>query len=112
MTSLICALTFSTLLGQTASLDADFETALGTAGLTTRSARFDENLLRFFRSGEFTTPLYDACSENPWRIPFFFQNLRTEAEAALGMPSNLVAMGGKNLGAGTRRTLLGNPNQA
>ncbi|MFY9234302.1 MAG: hypothetical protein WAO58_07565 [Fimbriimonadaceae bacterium] len=112
MNNLICAVMMPALLGQAANMDENFETALGTAGLTTRSARFDENLLRFFRSGEFTTPLYRSFSENPWRVPFFVQTLRAEAATAAGTPSSLVMLGGRTLGVGTRRTLLGNPNQA
>lgn len=112
MNSLICALIIAGPLGQSGGLDADFETALGTAGLTTRSARFDATMLRFFRSGEFATPLYQSCIENPWRIPFISENLRAEASTLAGVPSGLVMTGGRLLGAGTRRTLLGNPNQA
>src|SRR5687767_6253323 len=109
MNHLICVLAIAA--GQGPVIDSDLETALGTAGLTTRSARFDENLLRFFRQGEFTTPLYDAWSENPWRVPFYAQVLRSEIMTATGKPSELVMAGGRQLGVGTRRTLLGNPNQ-
>lgn len=111
MNSLICAVILGSSIGQSSNLDADFETALGTAGLTTRSARFDPTMLRFFQSGEFATPLYKACIENPWRVPFLAENLRSEASTLSGTPSGLIATGGRQLGVGTRRTLLGNPNQ-
>ena len=111
MTSLLAAVALGAAQGP-AALDAEIETALGTAGLTTSSARFDEQMMELFRAGEFTTPLYRAASANPWRMPFLMSTLKVEAAGAAGSPSALVMMGGRLLGAGTRRTLLGNPNQA
>lgn len=104
---------FLTLLStQTSTFDEEIETALGAAGLSKATARFDENLLRLFRQGEFTSPLYDAASENPWRMPFFAQTFRRELNAAAGRPSEQLNLGARFLGFGTRRTLLGNPNAA
>ena len=39
---------------QTPFVESDFDTALGTVGLTTKTARFDTELLRFWDETEFT----------------------------------------------------------
>ena len=80
---------------QGGTLDENFEVALGTAALSTKTARFDENFLRFFRKAEFTTPFYDACSENPWRIPFFTDNIRRELAGFAGKPSDSLNAGAR-----------------
>ncbi|MCW5941759.1 MAG: hypothetical protein KIS66_05985 [Fimbriimonadaceae bacterium] len=97
---------------QAAPLDTDFEAVLGKAGLSTRTARFDESVLRLFRQGEFTSPLYDALSENPWRAPFITDVYRRQIFAATGKPNEGVALAGQWIGAGTRRTLVADPIQA
>lgn len=93
------------------SLDNDFETALGTAGLSTRTARFDSSMLRFFRQGEFETPIYESAIENPWRVPFLADMWRRQFNPNAGKTSEALANGSRMLGPGTRRTLLGNPIQ-
>jgi hypothetical protein len=93
-------------------LEEAFEIALGAVGLAAQTARFDENLLRLYRQGEFTSPFYDACSENPWRVPFFAENLRRELAVFAARPSESLNAGGRLLGWGTRRSLIGNPNGA
>lgn len=90
-------------------LENDFETALGTAGLSTKTARFDGNLLGLFRQGEFTTSLYDAAFENPWRMPFFVTTIRRELSTFGGRPNESQMVLARWSGFGTRRTLLGNP---
>lgn len=110
MTTLLAL--FSLLPTQVPSLDADFEVALGAAGLTTKTARFDPNLLGFFRQGEFTTTLYNAAHENPWRIPFFAENLRSELAPLASRPHESLTAGMRMLGFQVRRTLVGNPNAA
>jgi hypothetical protein len=112
MNILICGLAALALGQNLTTFDSDFETALGTAGLTTRTARFDENLLRFFRSGEHMTPIYAACSENPWRVPAFAASVRNELSTTGGRPSDSLSVLARQLGFQVRRTLLGNPNQA
>lgn len=89
--------------------EAEFETALGTAGLTTQSARMDENILRFFGPTEFTHPFYSALQERPWRTAFFADGIRRELGANLGIPSEQLNSLMRLAGAGTRRTLLGSP---
>jgi len=108
VTSILFAASLS--LGQTgANLESELEVALGTVGLTNRTARFDENLLRLFRQGEFTSPLYDTCSESPWRTPFVADALRREFAVQSGRPNDALNTGGRLLGFGTRRTLIGDP---
>ncbi|HEY0867437.1 MAG TPA: hypothetical protein VGE01_08665 [Fimbriimonas sp.] len=91
------------------SPEAELETALGTAGLSAKTARFDETTLRFFRQGEFSTPLYNGLSENPWKMPFLMRVKRQELSAYAGRPSDSLTAGGLWLGWATRRTLIGNP---
>lgn len=95
-----------------ASLEPGLADALAAGGLTHASARFDENLLRFYRTGEFATSFYHACSENPWRMPFFAGAVREELAGQAGAPSNAVGSLSRLLGIAMRRTLLGNPNAA
>lgn len=93
----------------TATPDSEFEIALGTAGLSTKTARFDDNLAQFYRLGEFSTRLYDACDGNPWRIPFFSKTYRDEMSAQIGSASAGLQSGSQLVGFPIRRTLLGNP---
>lgn len=94
------------------TLETDLETALGTVGLNTRTARFDSNLMRFFGGGEFRTPFFDACFENPWRIPFFAETIRRDFGTMAGRASESMSLGARLCGYGTRRTLLGDPVKA
>ncbi len=113
MNVLAIAVTAGLLSGQVPpSLDNDFDSVLGLAGLSTKTARFDPGFLRFFRQGEFETPLYLSSHENPWRLPFYADMWRRQFAGGIGKPSDSVANGGRMLGPGTRRTLLGNPIQA
>ncbi len=93
-------------------LEQDLETALGTVGLSTKTARFDSNLMRFFGGGEFRTPFFDACFENPWRIPFFAETLRRDFGTMAGRASESMSLGARLCGYGTRRTLLGDSVKA
>jgi hypothetical protein len=92
------------------SLDQDLEVALGTASLNTRTARFDQNLLRFFGGARYSSPFFQATFENPWRLPFFSESVRRELSGTQGLASDTVQAGARLMGYGTRRTLLGNPN--
>ncbi|MBX3118251.1 MAG: hypothetical protein KF784_04240 [Fimbriimonadaceae bacterium] len=96
----------------TATPDSEFETALGTAGLSTKTARFDQNLAQFYRLGEFSTTIYDACDENPWRIPFFSKTFRDEMSTQIGSAAAGLQSGAHLTGFPIRRSLLGNPNAA
>lgn len=91
------------------SFEAEFDTALGTAGLTTLSTRMDENILRFFGPTEFTHPFYSALQERPWRTPFFADGIRRELAGAVGLPNEQLNTLMRLLGVGSRRTLLGSP---
>lgn len=92
------------------AIEPDLEIALGALGLQARTARFDSNLLRLFRQGEFTTQLYDACYENPWRTPLFCENLRRELISHNGRPHEALGVCARMLGVQSRRSLVGNPN--
>jgi hypothetical protein len=83
--------------------------ALSAAGLSTATARFDENMFALFRSGEFTTPLYTAASRDPWKAPFFFDVFTRDLEAQAGKPNEILNIGTRYVGTGSRRTLIGDP---
>ncbi len=97
---------------QAPAFDSELEVALGTASLTSRTARFDPNILRMFRQGEFTTPLYDACHENPWRIPLFAQTIRQEVASSASKPQDTLTTCLRQLGWQVRRSLVGDPIQS
>lgn len=88
------------------SLDNTFDTALGTAGLTTKSARFDQQLLPFFQSKSHPALLYEAAHSDPWRAPFMIETMRDQ----LAQPSDRIhdelAVGARMLGINIRRSLL------
>jgi len=94
------------------SLDNDLEAVLGIAGLNTRTARLDTNILSQFRQSEFASPFFNACYENPWRMPFQMNIARLQLNASSGKPSDSLMAIGRLQDAGIRRTLLGNPIEA
>ncbi|MEP0765346.1 MAG: hypothetical protein HRF45_02220 [Fimbriimonadia bacterium] len=100
---LVAALSLSTPLDDAAAQ------ALSLAGLTTETARFDQNLLRFFDFDEFVLGSFNAYWEAPWRIPTFETGMTQRIVAAMAKPSEIVMLTGWQIGIGTRRTLLGNP---
>lgn len=104
--SLTCA-----LLAQPAppSLDNAFEIALGAAGLTRQSARFDASMMPFYRSGNFASPYFEACYADPWRIPFLMDMHRRQLATSGFNPLATVSLAARMLGQGSRRELLGNP---
>jgi hypothetical protein len=91
------------------SLDAEFDAALGMLGLTPRTARFDPDLLRLFTQSEFASVTFQTMHADVWRAPFYADRWRKQFSAAAGKPSELAALGGRMLGLGVRRTLLGDP---
>ncbi|MBV6459065.1 MAG: hypothetical protein HONBIEJF_02205 [Fimbriimonadaceae bacterium] len=94
------------------SLDNDLEAVLGTAGLNTRTARLDQNILSQFRQGEFASTLFEACYENPWRMPFHMNIARQQLNTTSSKPSDSLMTIGRLQGVGIRRTLIGNPIDA
>lgn len=91
------------------SIEAEFDVALGTIGMTTRTARFDSNILEFFAPTQFTSPLFRAAHANPWRMPYFAETFRRELGLSSGKPHESLDAGLKLVGFGTRRTLIGSP---
>lgn len=91
------------------SLEAEFDTALGAAGLSRETARYDPNLLRFFGGAEFTAPIFQATFENPWRTPYFADVIRRDLATMGGKPSDSLMAGTRLMGFGTRRTLIASP---
>ena len=100
---LVAALSLSTPFDDAATR------ALALAGLTTETARFDQNLLRFFDFDEMVLGSFNAYWEAPWRIPTFEAGMTQRIVAGVAKPSELVMLTGWQIGIGTRRTLLGNP---
>lgn len=93
------------------SLDNDFVSALGAAGLSPETAKFDQGIMRFFRESKFETPLFESFHEDPWRIPFYVDMWKRQLKVSVGDPSETVSVAARMLGQGTRRNLLGNPIQ-
>jgi len=91
------------------NLEADFEVALGTIGMTTLTARFDSNILTFFGPTQFTTPFYKSVRDNPWRMPYFAETFRRELGMTPSKPHDTLDVGLKLVGFGTRRNLIGSP---
>lgn len=91
------------------SLDADFDTALGMATLSTATARFDKGILSFYRQSDGPTTFYQACYDDPWRIPFFADMQRKQLALGFGQPSVAIENGSRMIGQGSRRSLLGDP---
>lgn len=91
------------------SLDNEFTVALGTAGLSPAMATYDKNLLRFFEQSQFRTALFSSMHENPWRSPFLVEAWRKQIDPLAGKPADTLSLGGRMIGWGIRRSLLGNP---
>jgi hypothetical protein len=107
MTALALAAAFC--MTQTASLDNRFDDALGVAGLSTKTARFDPGILSLYAQGEFESLFFRALNENPWRTPFYMEmNRRLLAESRLD-PAATVSTLSRLTGEGSRRSLLANP---
>lgn len=85
------------------------ELALGTAGLSPKSARFDAELLKLYGPTEFTSPLFSIMHSDPWRIPYFAETLRRETLSASGKPGDLLGIATRMVGYNTRRSLIGSP---
>jgi hypothetical protein len=92
--------------------EREFDTALGSAGLSVKTARFDETLLGLFRQSEFSTPLFESLFLQPWRVPFYSENIRQDLAVAAERPSETLNVLGRLLGVGSRRSLIGSPIQA
>lgn len=102
----------ATTIPPVASLETDFETALGLASLSTATARFDNDILSFYRQSEASSTLYQACYNNPWRSPFFADMNRRQIALAVGQPAAVIENASRLLGQGSRRSLLGDPAAA
>lgn len=95
---------------QSQSLVSQVDVSLGTLGLTTRTAQFDPNLLRFFQDGSYRTPLYDSIFGNPWHTPRMVENFRQDLTALATQPHETITVGSRMIGVSCRRGLVGNPN--
>ncbi len=93
------------------SLDGTFDIALGTAGLNTQTAQFDQYLLPILREEKQASLLYQQLAKNPWRTPAYAGVYRDEMASANDRQYDLLATGSRMLGFGIRRSLLGNPIQ-
>lgn len=94
---------------QTTGFETEVEAALGQAGLTSRTARFEPGLANLFAQGEFQSALYKTVLELPWRLPFLAESNRRDIGSLPGKPSDTLNTLSRLAGFGTRRTLLGDP---
>ena len=108
VTALACMLFALNKQGNTAVED-QIAPALQAAGLTTASARFDPGMMALYRSAEFSTPLYEATSLNPWQAPLLFNVFTNDVDAQAGKPNEILNIGTHYVGNGSRRTLIGDP---
>ncbi|MFN8218896.1 MAG: hypothetical protein U0S12_02030 [Fimbriimonadales bacterium] len=97
---------------QSSPIDREIETALGVAGLSSQTARFDPAWLNFYGQGEFQTPLFQAVMAEPWKLPFVAEVSRRELGTLVGTPSETLNAAARWVGFNTRRSLLGDPAKA
>lgn len=108
MNALVVA--FAISIAQTGpSLDNRFDDALGVAGLSTKTARYDPGILAQFSQGAFATQYFDAVYENPWRTPFYMEMNRRLLDGTKSDPAGTVSTLSRMSGIGSRRSLLGSP---
>ena len=91
------------------SLDNRFDDALGAAGLSTKTARFDPGILSLYGQGEFSALYYSALRDNPWRVPFYMEMNRRLLAATKSDPAETVSILSRLSGQGSRRSLLASP---
>jgi hypothetical protein len=108
VSSLACML-FALNAQGSMSVEDSIAPALSAAGLSPTTARFDAGMMGLFRTAEFTTPLYTAASLNPWQAPFLFNVLTNDIEAQAGKPNEILNVGTRYVGTGSRRTLISDP---
>jgi hypothetical protein len=86
-----------------------FKVALGTAGLTPESARFDPAILDFYRQSEFSSSLFQVLQANPWRASQITSLHRRQLFVAGQRPIELISSASRMVGDGASRELLANP---
>ncbi len=97
------------MLALMAAANNPYDSALALAGLTKETALFDKNILRYYDFDEFVLGSFDMFWESPWRIPDNTLVLGKFASAGIPKASEGVMSGGRLVGLGIRRTLLGDP---
>ncbi|MBL8059238.1 MAG: hypothetical protein JNK63_00815 [Chthonomonas sp.] len=90
------------------SLDNTFDVALGTAGLNTNTAKFDQQIVGFFQDKAYPGTFYESAYSNPWRLPFLMSVQRELIASASDKPGDSLAAGARMVGHGVRRSILGN----
>lgn len=91
------------------SLDNQLRDALGVAGLTSESARYDPALLAIYAQGDFVTEFFTVTHANPWRTPFMMDMNRRILATSGADPAGTVSILSRLTGQGSRRALLGSP---
>ena len=109
---LAAALTLVPIGACAGSLDYEFETALGVAGLTTKTATFDPGIVRLYVEDAFANPTFKALYDAPWRAPFFCDNYRKTFSETDNMPQDTIGQMARMMGVNLRRGLLGSPIKA
>ncbi len=98
------------LIPCTALADA-IDEALGIAGLTRDSARFDQNIIRLYSFDEFTLPSFRSIEADPWRGIRMFESLRGSIQTAPTDPAAILMATRPWTGEATRRDLLGSQTE-
>lgn len=96
---------------QLPTFEQDYKTVLGTAGLTTENARFNQSIVDLFVKPDGTTPLFRAMFTDPWTSHAKADAIRDDLGQNFMKPSEILRAGIRTLGITTRRSLNGNPIQ-
>lgn len=91
------------------SLDNEFGTALGLAGLDVATARFDPTLTNFFFPPRPSTQLFENMWQDPWEAGFVAGTLVKSLEPSSVKPEDTVSLLSRCLGGSTRRNLIESP---
>jgi len=106
---LAAALTLIPIGASSASLEYEFETALGVAGLTTKTAKFDPAIVRLYKDSQFANPTYQALYDAPWKASFYCDNYRKALADNELSPNESIGQMARMMGVNLRRSLLGSP---
>lgn len=89
-----------------------WDRALAAVGLTRQTCRFNLLDMANFGGADHVLPFFEAVHRAPLSIPYYTRVVRESALSAGGSAGALTMLTAQRMGAGVRRNLLGDPNQA
>jgi hypothetical protein len=96
-------------LGCSAASADVFDDALGKAGLTKQTARFDPLDVAVYGGDVFRLPYFDVYHRDPYRAPDRVKLFQDQVGRAAGKAFDIVGLASRCLDAEVRRGLLGDP---